>query len=399
MSRSDIFLCNTSLYNLLKKIDCVQHFCLSILHDFSILMPMDITLSNLSKTYKASKKSPEVNAVNNISLKIPSNDIFGIIGKSGAGKSTLVRLISLLESPDKGEVMYDNCRVDNLTGDKLIQRRRRIGMIFQNFNLFSSRTAGENIAYPLEISGMKKAKINERVNELLSLVDLSDRKNAPISTLSGGQKQRIAIARALANKPDILFCDEATSALDPQTTKAILSLIRKIQAQMNLTVVMITHQMEVVRDACSNVAVVNNGQIVEQGTVKEIFLQPKNPVTKEFLANLTPQTMSENESQKEGNAQSSSQAAKQNADSQGLVRWSKDGGQYTLRFTNDLTDEPVLSRMAQKFDIEFNIRAGGIQTLPDSKVGTLLADITGNDSEVQKAVEYLRQSGVIVEKE
>ena len=200
---------------------------------------MEIRLESLNRTYGT------VHAVDNISLKIPSNTIYGIIGKSGAGKSSLVRLISLLEKPDSGEVYYDNKRVDNLSEKELILQRRQIGMIFQNFNLFSSRTAGENIAYPLEICKMPKDQIAKRVEELLELVGLSDRKNAPISTLSGGQKQRVAIARALANKPEILFCDEATSALDPQTTRSILDLIREIQKKMNLTVVMITHQMEV----------------------------------------------------------------------------------------------------------------------------------------------------------
>lgn len=342
---------------------------------------MQIELHNLVKTYstgRSGKSGSQVHAVRDISLSIPSNGIFGIIGKSGAGKSTLVRLISLLESPDSGSVWYDSERVDNLTGKALIDRRRHIGMIFQNFNLFTSRTAGENIAYPLEICGTPKTEINARVEELLALVDLADRRDAPISTLSGGQKQRIAIARALANKPDILFCDEATSALDPQTTKSILSLIRKIQAQMNLTVVMITHQMEVVRDACALVAVVNEGSIVEQGTVNDIFLHPKTEITKEFLANLTPET--DNTSPKDS-----------------IVRWSEGGGKYTLRFTNTLTDEPVLSKMAQKFNVEFNIRAGGIQKLPANRVGTLLTDITGKQTEVAKAIAYLKSEGVIVE--
>jgi len=339
---------------------------------------MDIVLSKLSKTYKTGRSAPVVRAVRDISLTIPSNGIFGIIGKSGAGKSTLVRLISLLETPDSGSVMYDGQRVDDLAGNALIQRRRRIGMIFQNFNLFSSRTAGQNIAYPLEICGTPKAEISARVKELLEIVDLSDRADAPISTLSGGQKQRIAIARALSNRPDILFCDEATSALDPQTTKSILNLIRKIQAQMNLTVVMITHQMEVVRDACSLVAVVDDGCIIEQGTVNDIFLHPAGSVTKEFLANLAPESDTP-------------------SDKDGIVRWSDGGGKYTLRFMNRLTDEPVLSRMAQKFNVEFNIRAGGIQKLRDSRVGTLITDISGSPEEVEHAVAYLKNEGVLVE--
>ncbi|MBQ9495105.1 MAG: methionine ABC transporter ATP-binding protein [Treponema sp.] len=339
---------------------------------------MEIKLCNLVKTFCADKRAPEIHAVQDISLVIPSNTIFGIIGKSGAGKSTLVRLASLLERPDDGEIYYGGERVDNLTGSALIERRRRIGMIFQNFNLFSSRTAGQNIAYPLEICGTAKAEINARVEEMLGIVDLADRRNAPISTLSGGQKQRIAIARALANKPDILFCDEATSALDPQTTESILNLIRKIQEQMNLTVVMITHQMEVVRDACSLVAVVDDGILIEQGSVNDIFLHPKNSITKDFLFNLAPEKDKSNG---------------------GMVRWSESGGKYILRFRDTLTDEPVLSRMAQRFNVEFNIRAGGIQKLPENRVGTLIADISGKSGEVTKAVAYLRSEGVLVEEE
>lgn len=336
---------------------------------------MEITLDNLVKTYKGVNDSCDVTAVKGVSLHIPSNKIFGIIGKSGAGKSSLVRLVSLLETPDFGCVMYDDKRVDNLVGKDLLLQRRKLGMIFQNFNLFSSRTAGQNIAYPMEICGFSKKQIDVRVDEMLELVGLSDKKNAPVSTLSGGQKQRIAIARALSTKPDVLFCDEATSALDPQTTKSILSLIRKIQERMNLTVVMITHQMEVVRDACNLVAVLNDGEVVEQGSVDDIFIHPKSEVTKDFLANISQN---------------------QKADNQ-FVRWSKNGGKYILRFTGHLTGEPILSQMAKKFDVEFNIRAGGIQALPENKVGTLVTDILGTNDEIQKAISYLNEQGVIVE--
>ena len=334
---------------------------------------MQIKLNSLSRTYG------DVHAVQNVSLTIPSNIIFGIIGKSGAGKSSLVRLISLLEKPDSGEVYYDDERVDTLEKDALIQRRRRIGMIFQNFNLFSSRTAARNVAYPLEICGTPKDEIKRRVSELLELVGLADRGNAPVSTLSGGQKQRIAIARALATKPDILFCDEATSALDPQTTHSILQLIRDIQKKMNLTVVMITHQMEVVRDACEQVAVLDGGSVVEQGSVEELFAHPKTAVTKDFLSHISVQ-----DSQGEKGA--------------GLVRWSNDGGEYALRFVGSKTGEPVLSRLSRKFDVEFNIRAGGIQKLPENEIGTLLTDISGDEKEVQAAIAYLKEQGVIVEK-
>ncbi len=339
---------------------------------------MNITLEKLKKTYTSSEGT--VQAVKEVSLKIPSNKIFGIIGKSGAGKSSLVRLISLLETPDEGKVFYDDKRVDNLSKKELILQRRRIGMIFQNFALFSSRTAGENIAYPMEICGTDKKKIASRVDELLEVVGLSDKKNSPISTLSGGQKQRIAIARALANNPDVLFCDEATSALDPQTTKSILSLIRDIQQKMNLTVVMITHQMEVVRDACDYVAVLDDGLVVEEGKVSQIFTHPKSSVTKDFLSHI-------------------SVSSEEASSGEEFVRWSNDGGAYILRFKDNLTGEPILSRLAQELSMDFNIRAGGIQHLNEFDVGTMLVDFYGSDEKINEAISYLEKNGVIVEKE
>ncbi len=345
---------------------------------------MEIRLESLSRSYVGSHGN--IHAVKNISLSIPSNTIYGIIGRSGAGKSTLVRLISLLEKPDAGCIYYNDEKVDALSKHDLISHRRRLGMIFQNFNLFSSRTAGENIAYPLELSGMPKQKIKERVEELLDLVGLSDRYSAPISTLSGGQKQRIAIARALANKPDILFCDEATSALDPETTQSILQLIRDIQKKMNLTVVMITHQMEVVRDACSQVAVLDDGGVVEQGFVDEIFAHPKSSVTKGFLSTLLS---AEPFSKIEYDSKSSEQGS--------LVRWSDDGGAYTLRFIGDSTGAPLLSQATKKFDVDFNIRAGGIQHLPNKNIGTMITDILGTDENIKKTVEWLHENGVVVE--
>ena len=336
---------------------------------------MQIELKNLVKSYSGTKGTSGVTAVKDISLSIPSNEIYGIIGKSGAGKSSLVRLVSLLEHPDSGSVLYDGERVDNLPERELRKRRHKIGMIFQNFNLFSSRNAAENIAYPLEICGMPKSEIDARVKEMLDMVGLADRGKSPISTLSGGQKQRIAIARALAPKPDILFCDEATSALDPQTTKSILDLIRKIRAQMNLTVVMITHQMEVVRDACTLVAILNEGQVIESGSVSDIFMYPQSSVTKDFIANI----------------------ARNDKTAEKLVRWSDGGGEYILRFEDCATDVPAISRICKKFDVEVNIRAGGIQHLPECKVGTLITDIIGNKTEVEKAVAYLKELGVRVE--
>ncbi len=336
---------------------------------------MDISLQALRRTYGT------LHAVNDISLEIPDNSIYGIIGKSGAGKSTLVRLISLLEGPDNGNIFYASKRVDNLPKEQMIAQRRKIGMIFQNFNLFSSRNAGENIAYPLEIAGVNKHTIEKRVDELLELVELTGRKDAPVSTLSGGQKQRVAIARALANHPDVLFCDEATSALDPETTRSILALLKDLKHKMNLTIVMITHQMEVVRDSCEYVAVLHDGLVVEQGTVLDVFANPQSATTRGFLANLAPL------------------APTQESKYNDLVRWSDEGGRFTLRFRGNLTGEPVLSRIQKKFDVEFNIRAGGIQEVSGEDVGTLICDIIGEHAEIEKAVAALKLSGIIVEEE
>ncbi|AEC01459.1 methionine ABC transporter ATP-binding protein [Parasphaerochaeta coccoides] len=334
---------------------------------------MQIRLENVERSYGF------LHAVNGISLSIPTNSIYGVIGRSGAGKSTLVRLVSLLERPDSGTVFYDGQRVDDLDEQGLILQRRRLGMIFQNFNLFSSRSAGQNVSYPLEIAGYKSSDIKERVKELLDLVGLGDREKAPISTLSGGQKQRIAIARALAVRPDILFCDEATSALDPQTTHSILSLLKEIQSKMNLTIVMITHQMEVVRDSCERVAVLDDGKVVEEGLVTDIFAHPQTTVTRDFLSHLSPVDASPSEHE------------------EGLVRWSEDGGRYTLRFRGGNTDLPILSQLSRKFEVEFNIRAGGVQNVGGEKIGTLISDISGTPDVVAAVIAELKKQGVYVE--
>ena len=328
---------------------------------------MQIRLENLKRDYGS------LHAVDGVSLNIPSNTVYGIIGRSGAGKSTLVRLVSMLERPDEGEVWYGDKRVDNLSKRELIEERRKIGMIFQNFNLFSSRTAAENIAYPMEICRKPKDWIKKRTEELLALVGLEGRGDAAVSTLSGGQKQRIAIARALACEPSILFCDEATSALDPQTTRSILALIKEIQKKMNLTVVMITHQMEVVRDACDRVAVLENGKVVEEGLVNDIFAHPKSAVTKDFLSNLT-------------NVKES------------IVKLSDKTGHYTLRFSSSTTSEPIISRVTKETVALFNIVAAGVQYIEDKKYGVMVLDIGPDEETEKKAVDMLRKNGVTVER-
>jgi D-methionine transport system ATP-binding protein len=236
-----------------------------------------IELKNISKSYGG------VQAVRKVDLSIPPGSIYGIIGKSGAGKSTLLRIMSLLEAPDSGEVHYRQERVDILTGKALLDRRRKMGMIFQNFNLLSSRDASGNIAYPLEIGGLHKKQVEKRVDELLEMVNITDKRHARLRELSGGQKQRVALARALAVNPEVLFCDEATSALDPQTTRSILSLIRELHDRLKITVVLITHQMSVIKSVCSEVAVLDEGLIAEEGTVGTVFDSPRTEAAKELI--------------------------------------------------------------------------------------------------------------------
>jgi D-methionine transport system ATP-binding protein len=242
--------------------------------------------SFLIKFNRVSKRYADLTAVDNISLTIDDGCIFGIIGKSGAGKSTLLRIMSLLEPPDNGELYYNEERVDTLKGKELLLKRRQMGMIFQNFNLFSSRNVSGNIAYPLEIAGCGKKEIRLRVEELLYLVQIADKSKARLRELSGGQKQRVAIARALAVKPRVLFCDEATSALDPQTTRSILTLIRDLQQKLQITVILVTHQMEVIRSICQQVAVMDCGRIVESGAVEAVFDAPKTDAAKNLVKNL-----------------------------------------------------------------------------------------------------------------
>jgi D-methionine transport system ATP-binding protein len=236
-----------------------------------------IVLKGISKSYG------EVTAVKLVDLAVPAGCIYGIIGRSGAGKSSLLRVMSLLETPDTGEVYYNGKRVDTLHSRALLEQRRKMGMIFQNFNLLGSRNAAGNIAYPLEIAGLSREQINKRLDELLEMVDIADKRKARLRELSGGQKQRVAIARALAANPEVLFCDEATSSLDPQTTRSILTLIRDLQQRLKITVVLITHQMEVIREICHEVAVMDEGIIVERGSMTSVFESPQTAVTREML--------------------------------------------------------------------------------------------------------------------
>src|SRR5699024_8504934 len=240
-----------------------------------------IQIKNLYKSYPSGDQT--ITALSNISLDIPKGEIYGIIGHSGAGKSTLIRCLNLLERPDKGQVMLDDTDITQLSSKELMLARRGIGMIFQHFNLLSSQTIFNNIAFPLRLQKLTSSEINQRVNELLELIGLTKHAHKYPAQLSGGQKQRVGIARAIANSPKVLLCDEATSALDPQTTQSILALLTDINKKLGLTIVLITHEMDVIKSICHKVAVIHDSQIVEEGPVEEIFLHPKHPVTRDFI--------------------------------------------------------------------------------------------------------------------
>lgn len=329
-----------------------------------------IVLEKVSRSYSS------VRAVEGVSLSVEEGLVYGIIGKSGAGKSTLLRLMSLMEKPDSGRILYRGDRVDELTGGELLGRRRKIGMIFQGFNLFSSRSAAGNVAYPLEIAGMPKRHIASRVDELLELVGIADKRDARMSELSGGQKQRVAIARSLAAQPEVLFCDEATSALDPQTTRSILDLLRSLRDRLGLTVVMITHQMEVVRDACDRVAVLEGGRVAEEGTVRDVFASPKSAITRELIGELKPLEDAELERGLPGDAPVQ---------------------RLRLRFEGKVTDEPVLSRLAKSLPVELNILSGTVHRLGAERLGELIVELSGPDEARKEAVDRLVKLGVGVE--
>lgn len=331
-----------------------------------------ISIENLSKVYR--DKNSKVNALKNINLTIHRGEIFGIIGLSGAGKSTLIRCLNRLEEPTSGKIIIENRDILSFSNKELRNMRKRIGMIFQSFNLLSSRNIYDNVAFPLEIIGFDKKKIDQRVKELLQLVGLEEKQNAYQSQLSGGQKQRVAIARALANNPEILLCDEATSALDPQTTKSILSLLKEIQEKLGLTIVLITHQMEVIRDLCDRVAIIEEGQIIEINTVEEVFAKPKTETAKRFLSNINHAFHKDVNLLEDPNS----------------IR-------AHLSFLGNSYREPIISRTIRKFNIDINILSGDINELQSTSVGSLLVQISGDHKEIEDAILWMRTQNIEIE--
>ena len=303
-----------------------------------------IKIETLTKVY--TKGDQVVRAIDGIDLQIDKGDIYGIIGLSGAGKSSLVRCINRIEDPTSGTITVDGIDILALNGKPLRQARQKIGMIFQNFNLLSSKTVYENIAFPLKLQKIDKAVIHERVMALLEKVELSDKANAYPINLSGGQKQRVGIARALANAPEILLCDEATSALDPKTTKQILDLLKKINVEMGVTLVVITHEMEVIKEVCNKVAILEAGKVIEQGDTIDVFTRRVSEETRHFIGEVeVPNAI----------------AVK--------------GCRVALTFAEGSAKSPILSRLVRQFDLDINILSGTIETIQDQPVGRLLIEI------------------------
>lgn len=337
-----------------------------------------IELKNITKKFY--KTGREITGLQDVSLRVPSGKIFGVIGTSGAGKSTLIRTINLLEKPTSGEVIVDGKSLLKLSNSQLAQERRQIGMIFQHFNLLSSRTVFENIAFPLELAGTPKNIIKERVKELLELVGLTDKINDYPSNLSGGQKQRVAIARTLANNPKVLLCDEATSALDPATTRSILNLLKDINKRLNITILLITHQMEVIKAICDEVAVISHGELVEQGTVSDIFTNAKNELTREFIASSLhieiPAIYQER-----------------------LVALYKEGLSPLLRLelNGKSVDEPILTDAAKQFGINANIITAQTAYAGDTNFGILIIELSGDENQQKETIEYFKSKHIKTE--
>ena len=338
-----------------------------------------IRLENISKDFVVDGKT--VHAVKDVTIEIDKGQIFGIIGFSGAGKSTLVRCINLLERPTSGKVFLEDTELTALPYKKLRKARQKIGMIFQSFILMPSRTVYENIELPLKHNGYPKDKRKQRIEELLSLVELSDKGNNYPSQLSGGQKQRVAIARALAGEPKVLLCDEATSALDPKTTSQILALLKRLNQELKLTIVIITHQMSVVKDICDRAAVMEQGEVIEQGYVYDLFSNPKTKLTKSFM-----------------DTANNFGSFFDILDEKGSLADVSDGTHiYLLTYTGDVAGKALMSEIYKKFIVESNILYGNIDYIKGKPLGKLAVNLTGDKDKIEEAVEYIKNSGVQLE--
>ncbi len=331
-----------------------------------------IELIGVSKEFKNGGK--KIIAAKDVSLKVEEGEIYGIIGLSGAGKSTLIRCINRLEEPTSGQIIVDGVDITSLNKNELRESRKDIGMIFQHFNLLAQKTVYENIAFPLKLKNMNKKEIENRVDELLKIIELEDKKYSYPSQLSGGQKQRVAIARAIATNPKVLLSDEGTSALDPKTTHSILKLLQDIRNKFNITIIMITHQMEVVKEVCDRVAIMENGEIIEENTVETLFSNPRTKTAKTFI-----NTMSTDIEEDIINP----------GDFKGKI--------YRLTYLGDSAGRPLISRLSREYNIDVNILSGNINKLQSNNVGYLIVELEGSELEIQRAIEFLNYNKVNME--
>ncbi|WP_369310711.1 methionine ABC transporter ATP-binding protein [Providencia rettgeri] len=331
-----------------------------------------ITFQNVQKVYE--KDGQSLVALQDINLHINKGDIFGFIGYSGAGKSSLIRLVNQLEKPSSGAVIIDGQNIAQHTPAETRAHKKSIGMIFQHFNLLETKTVAQNIAMPLVLLGLDKREINRRVDNILEYVELSDKKNQYPGQLSGGQKQRVGIARALINNPQILLCDEATSALDPQTTRSILLLLKKINREQNITILLVTHEMEVIEQICNRVAVMEAGKIVEEGTVLDIFAAPKHPTTQKFVGTVLNEEIPER--------------VLHNLDHQQNV--------YRLEFLGSSAQEPVVNELILKQIVKINILFANMKEISGVVLGSMFVQIMGDKGQIEEAIQFLRLRGVAV---
>ncbi|MFZ0024157.1 methionine ABC transporter ATP-binding protein [Acinetobacter sp.] len=334
-----------------------------------------IEFKDISKQYEL--KGQTLHALNQINLQIPTGSIFGIIGYSGAGKSTLIRLINLLERPSSGRIIINGTDFTALDAKALRQERASIGMIFQHFNLMQTKTVAANIEMPMKLLGWSKAEREKRLEELLDFIDLKHKRHAFPDELSGGQKQRVGIARAFANHPKILLCDEATSALDPQTTKSVLQLLKKINEEQGITIVMVTHEMDVIETVCDYVAVMEKGDVIETGSTLQIFSQPQHPTTKNFIQTVLQQHLPIN--------------ILNNLENQ------NHNSIYCLKFLGSSAQETVIQAVIKQFDISLNILFANMTEINGAVIGQMFIQLLGDTQEIQTAIKFLEQHGVQVD--
>lgn len=338
-----------------------------------------IELKNVSKTFKTNQK--EVYAVKDVNITVDAGEIFGVIGYSGAGKSTLVRCINLLERPTKGQVIIENTDLTQLREKELRAERQNIGMIFQQFNLLASRTAYQNVEFPLKNRGYSKEEIREKVESLLDLVGIADKSSTYPSELSGGQKQRVAIARALATDPKILLCDEATSALDPQTTKSILKLLKEVNRKLGITIVIITHEMEVIKEICHRVAVMEDGYVVELNDVVSVFSNPQAQITKEFISSTSSLSRIDDLIKEEAS----------------IVQLKPGQQLWRLDFYGAETREALIADLALTFGINPSIIFANVEVISDTVLGSLIVLLTLTDELERDVLDYLENKRIKVE--